>query len=431
MQNDRFDAIPIPKELNHVVKAGIQEGIRQKKRLHRNKILLRHSAIAAALLAILCIGVLMVSDPALAAKLPVIGRIFSMVQEKVSYKGDFHDGAQIYNSDTSSQNQDQNTTHSSEPTSDKPSETPPDNALVQTSNGLTITVSEANCSSQALYLALCIENEEPFPADFIKTKNMEGYLPDHDLLYLKTNTYYDVPGLTKKERANGEAYGYSTPYYIEGVFVDDHTFTGIIRISLDEDLMTSGHATNRDTAQTDADLVWEGRVEQLPSRFTYYLEISDIYADLLQYEDFQARDPETNEVITLQDAVQKHYTGTWNFAIDITMNKEKTQVVQVNKTNDQGIGIASVEKTAFEIKADIILPSGAQPYDYVVVICDADGKPLQSQGENAEIYSVYGRNTDTVHVYVCDYIKYMDELKGDGQKIANGALFDTEIHFNK
>ena len=80
MQNDRFDAIPIPKELNHVVKAGIQEGIRQKKRLHRNKILLRHSAIAAALLAILCIGVLMVSDPALAAKLPVIGRIFSMVQ---------------------------------------------------------------------------------------------------------------------------------------------------------------------------------------------------------------------------------------------------------------------------------------------------------------------------------------------------------------
>lgn len=56
MQNDRFDAIPIPKELNHVVKAGIQEGIRQKKRLHRNKILLRHSAIAAALLAILCIG---------------------------------------------------------------------------------------------------------------------------------------------------------------------------------------------------------------------------------------------------------------------------------------------------------------------------------------------------------------------------------------
>lgn len=418
MQNDRFDAIPIPKELNHVVKAGIQEGIRQKKRLHRNKILLRHSAIAAALLAILCLGVLMVSDPALAAKLPVIGRIFSMVQEKVSYKGDFHDGAQIYNNDNAYQNQDKNTTPSSEPPSDKPSETPPDNALVQTSNGLTITVSEANCSSQALYLALCIENEEPFPADFIKTKNMEGYLPDCDLLYLKTNTYYDVPGLTKKERANGEAYGYDTPYYIEGIFVDDHTFTGIIRVSLDQDLKSSS-------------LSQEGKTQQLPSQFTYYLEISDIYADLLQYEDFQARDPETNEVITLQDAVQKHYTGTWNFAIDITMNKEKTQVVQVNKTNDQGIGIASVEKTAFEIKADIILPSGAQPYDYVVAICDADGKPLQSQGENAEIYSVYGRNTDTVHVYVCDYIKYMDELKGDGQKIANGALFDTEIHFNK
>lgn len=431
MQNDRFDAIPIPKELNHVVKIGIQEGIRQRKRHHRNKILLRHSAIAAVLLAILCIGALLVSNPVLAVKLPIIGRIFSMVQEKVSYKGDFDDGAIIYGSDDSFQNQDEDMTPASQSASDKPSETPQDNALVQTSNGLTVTVSEANCSSQALYLALCIENEEAFPADFIKTKNMDGYIPDYDILYLTTISYYDVPGLTKKERSGGEGYGYAAPYYIEGVFVDDHTFTGIIRVSLDEDLMTSGHAINRDTAQTDADLIWEDKVEQLPSQFTYYLEISDIFADLLQYEEVAARDPETNELITLPEAVRKHYSGTWNFAIDITMNKNGTQIVQVNKTNDNGVGIASVEKTDFEIKAQMILPESAQPYDYIVIICDADGKPLQSQGGEMESYSVYGHNTDTVHIYVCDYIKYMDELKGDSRKLAEEALFGTEVHFNK
>ncbi len=418
MQNDRFDAIPIPKELNDIVKAGIQEGIRQRKRLHRHKSLLRYGAIAAALLLLLCAGTLLVSNPSMAAKLPIIGRIFSMVQEKVSYKGDYNKDAEIYRQDDSSQTQDKNMTHSSGSMPKEQDKTSQENPLVQTSNGLTITVSEANCSTQALYLALCIENEEAFPADFIKTKNMDGYILDYDMLYLKTNSYYDVPGLTKKERPSGLEYGYSTPYYIEGEFVDDHTFTGIIRVSLDQDLKSSS-------------LFQEGNTEQLPSQFTYYLEISDIYADLLQYEEIQIRDRETNELITFQDAIKKRYPGTWNFAIDITMNKEGTQIVKVNKTNDKGIGIASVEKTDFEIKADIILPGGAQPYDYVVIICDADGKPLQSQGENAEIYSVYGRNTDTVHIYVCDYIKYMDELKGDGQKIANGALFDTEVNFNK
>ena len=33
MQNERFDAIPIPEELDSAVKAGIQEGIRQQRKL--------------------------------------------------------------------------------------------------------------------------------------------------------------------------------------------------------------------------------------------------------------------------------------------------------------------------------------------------------------------------------------------------------------
>lgn len=427
MQNDKFDAIPIPRKLNNVVKAGIAEGIRQKKRLHRNEVLARCGAIAAVLLIILCVGTLLVSNPSIAAKLPVIGHIFSMVQEKVSYKGDYNKDAEIYGKDNTSQTQNENMTHSSEPTEATSLQSPQANSLVQTSNGLTVTISESNCTSQALYLALCIENEDAFPADFIKTKNMEDYILDYDRLYLTTNSYYNVPGLTKKDRPAGA--GYPSPYYIEGTFADDHTFTGIIRISLDNDLMRSGHATNLETAQTDADLIWEGQVEQLPEQFTYYLEISDIYGTLLECEAVQIEDPESGEVFTIHEHIKKHYAGTWNFAIDVTMNKNRSQIIQVNKTNENGVGIASVEKTAFEIKAQIILPEDARPYDYIVVICDADGKRLENQGTNAEVYSIYGRNTDTVYIYVCDYMKYMDELKGNDQKIAEGSLFKTEVHF--
>ena len=364
---------------------------------------------------------LLASNPVLAAKLPLIGRIFSLVQEKVSYKGRFSDDAEIYIKDGSSETPSGSEKHAAPSKSDNMAGKQTENLLVQTSGGLTVTVSETNCSAQALYLALCIENEEAFPADFIKTKNMDGYLPDYDSLSLETNSYYNVPGLTKKDRPAGG--GYPTPYYIEGQFVDDHTFTGIIRVSLDEDLRSSA------AAGTDTTLSSDKKNTAFPAEFIYYLEISDIYADLLQYEETYATDPETHEQVALSEPLKKHYKGKWNFAIPVSMNKGSVQTVNINRKNENGVGIGSVEKTNFEIKAELLLPEDAQPYDYIVAICDADGKRLESQGDNAEVFSTYGRNTQTVYVYVCDYIKYMDELKGDDRKLAENALFETEVHF--
>jgi hypothetical protein len=366
---------------------------------------------------VVCAGVLLVSEPSLAARLPFIGRVFTMVQDKLSYKGDFSDNAEVFvEEDISGAGegaQNGEMTDVSGESADGLSGKTADGTYVQTSNGLTVTVSEANCTSQALYLGLCIENEEDFPADFIKTKNMEGYILDYDILNLKTESYYDLPGMGKEERSDAAANGFSTPTYIEGNFADSRTFTGIIMVSLGEDLLCSDPS----------------KKQALPEQFTYYLEISDIYGELLEYEERQYRDPETDEMVTLPEPLWKHYEGTWNFEIEVNKNLKDMQTVEVNKTNEDGIGIASVEKTAFEISAQIILPEGVERYDYIVTILDADGKRLDNQGSNGEVFSTYGRNTDTVYVYVCDYMQFMDELKGDDKKIAEGALFGTEVHF--
>lgn len=417
MQNDRFDAIPIPKELNNVVKAGIREGIREQKKLHRNRAVLRYSAIAAAALIAICAGVLLVSDPSMAAKLPVVGRIFSMVQENIGYKGNFSDNAEVYVEGGRIGAQEENMTEMSEPSE------PEANPYVQTSNGLTVTVSEASCSSKALYLALCIENEEAFPEDFMSTLNFGTY----QIIYLQSDSYYNVPGLGKEDR--GTEQGYPGPYYMEGEYVDEHTFTGIIRVPLDKDVTRSIHVLNRNEVSSDDDLIWDSERPELPEQFTYYLEISDFYGEVEEYEEVLLRDVDGEEIMHRQH-LEKHYEGTWNFAIDVRMNRDGEETVQVNETNENGIGIASVTRTEFEIEAEMILPEGDTRYGYVVAICDADGKLLDSQGEYAEVFSVYGRNTDTVYVYVCDLLQFMDELKGDDRKIAEEALFGTEVHFN-
>ena len=196
MQNDRFDAIIIPKELDNAVKRGIQSGIRQQKKQRQTKRIIQYGTLAAAALLAVCLGILFASTPSLAANLPIIGRIFAQVQDKVSYKGDFDSAA-----DTVVE------IPATEVVTDSVNNTA-ENPYTQTSNGLTVTVSEINCSAQALYIALCIENEEDFPADFIKTKT-EDYILDYDILSLQSIDYFNIAGMEKEKR--GVENGVPTP----------------------------------------------------------------------------------------------------------------------------------------------------------------------------------------------------------------------------
>lgn len=125
------------------------------------------------------------------------------------------------------------------------------------------------------------------------------------------------------------------------------------------------------------------------------------------------------------------YSGNYSEnAVQLTDPVNPNGNSQDGTPNADGIGISRVTKTPYEIKADIILLADADPFDYIVAITDADGKILDSQGQIAEIYSVYGRNTDTVHIYVVDYDTYMDECKAENAYLLPGkALFQTTVEW--
>ena len=104
--------------------------------------------------------------------------------------------------------------------------------------------------------------------------------------------------------------------------------------------------------------------------------------------------------------------------------------IGINAANEDGIGIGTVTKTDYEVYADLVIPEGKNRADYVVVICDAEGKPLESQAEYVEIYSTYGRDLSKLYVYVVDETTYMDECKGNNyHKLPEKAVYQTEVVF--
>ncbi|MDE6663337.1 MAG: DUF4179 domain-containing protein [Lachnospiraceae bacterium] len=326
-----------------------------------------YSGFAAAIL--LAFGFIGFGNSALAAKIPFIGGIFNLVETKLSYPGNF-------------------------------SENSHENVYSQTVGDVTITLSEASYTEMALYFSLELYSEEGFPEDFNRVKNMEDYIRSYDVLNMQSSQSFDFsqadPNLYNNAILSASVEeGAYTPYSIEGNFADTHTFLGVIRIDLD--------AIKR-----------AFDISSLPPEFTYTFTIRKFWGRLNETKEIKLTDPDTGKISTIMNAVQKYYEGPWSFTFPVSLDTAGTQTREIMETNKDGVGISTVTKTRYEIKADLILPEGANPVDYFVCITDVDGKILDSQGNNnAEIYSVYGRNTDTVYIYVVDYFTYMDECKAE------------------
>lgn len=436
LNKNEFDQIPIPENIDDVIDKGVTRAVKIKKRQRRKKFITTTTGIAAA---VAVFSLFCVSNPALAAKIPLIGHIFERVESTVSYKGDFSSTAQVLVTegaeDTGAVTEIGETTEGvetegiekqgNEKQEQVQEKAAGESKYIKTSNGLTVTVSEVYYSTKALYLAMSIKNEEEFPADFIRTKNMEDYILDYDTLKLDGTASFSFSDMD-----------IGPELYIEGQFIDNHTFAGIYRVSLDqfsyyptdEEIAAKGLDINdyvKDDMSTDeaALKVDEynlklkeqfpeiGTPLPVPDNFTYSLNLTDISGELFETEARTVTFPEGDTGV-IYDNLVKRYEGEWNFEFDVSLDTSRTQTVELNDTNAEGLGISKVEKTPYEITAQMMIPSDKLNYDYFLVILDKDGELLDYQGSYADTYQLYGRDTGTVYIYICDYIQYMDEIKG-------------------
>ena len=87
-------------------------------------------------------------------------------------------------------------------------------------------------------------------------------------------------------------------------------------------------------------------------------------------------------------------------------------MVEIEERNEDGIGISRVEKTPFEITMYEAYPEGIDPGDYFPVMTDANGDLMPSGDGWVNTYAIQDRDVSKIDLFLCDFIQYMDELKG-------------------
>lgn len=431
----KYDEIKVPAGLSEAVKKGLEQGERICKERNKKKNIIKWGSIAAVT-AIACSVV--VSNPVLAAKIPIVGHVFEMLQGSYSYKGDYSTLA------TPLQEEGKNEE---------------DSAYTKESGGVKVSFSEVYCNNQAIYLALFIESKEGFPDTLIDSNGIPWIQVE------TTEKYSFNPSEVKAYR------------YMEGKMIDKNTYAGILRIPLDE--------INRDSTEFDKYIekiggpeAYEGSQEaedlikelDIPESFTMNLSITQIIGDKAEVDTGLDKTEEELEAMceTMPDEEYQKYLdehrpadyddfpnqylnywfdGSWDYEIAVRIDDSKTQVLEINGTNEKGIGIASVEKTPFEIKVNEKYPGSEEDASIITVALDANGEPLPSGGlvSSTNVYAIQDRDISTVYLYICDWDEYMDfkgyywsddyeekkKEKTFQQLLDEKALYRTEVSFTQ
>lgn len=108
--------------------------------------------------------------------------------------------------------------------------------------------------------------------------------------------------------------------------------------------------------------------------------------------------------------VEWQWKGNWKFTFDVEKDTAKTVKKELNLLDEKGNGIISITKTPFEIYVEDSDPE----CKYFPVVLDAKGDLMDGGkfGGYVNVLAISDRDVSKVYVYLCDYMEYMDELKG-------------------
>ena len=446
----------------------VHERINQAYRLIENNAVLQKKApkdpyhwmkiggrVAGGMAAVLAVGfIFCATNPVMAKNIPVVGGLFEILQDNVSFFGDFSDYA------TTLESVDGTTADGSEADGDKTGNATSENAYIKTADGLTITCSEVYANSQAVYITMRFKSDKPFPETSTRAESgtpvidldmtggvdfdseasrvIDGHVEGQ---FLDDNTYayifrYDLTHAAKDYTEYNEKYNEMSQQVLDemGITLDD------LNDETDEGYELLSKFLDEVSARGGALETYIKNVE-IPDTFNLQLDITKVKGLKADYE-WSEDDYEKYGT----DAGYYKYEGDWNFDIPVTVDDSQTEVLELNDTNDAGIGLRSVIRTPYELTVNELYEDGSDS-DCFMVALDANGNklPYNDSAGNCNIFAIQDRDISTVDIYILDYTQYMDELKGpdnynnnenkpEGQKwsdlLDQYAKYHKTLHFD-
>lgn len=432
--------IPESELLNKKMDETYQE-IRKENAGKRRKLSIAVKCSTAAAILLIAL-VYCVKNPALAAQLPLIGHIFSGLEDKVSYPGDYSknsiklpinkdirkdtqaeigtdtekdaqtkagtdtgkDAQTKARTDTGKDAQTEVGAHADkEIQADTGREEQPgaqaenkahDAAAYQVQSGdITVTLSEVSYDQDAIYLAMLVQNEKGFAKNTLE-KNKLGFE--------SWVTAYKADG--SKQEFNSPD-GTCLAYDAEGEYIDSHTFKGIAQFQASNSDFKLSKYTECEITFTD---------------FWQRLETGEIKTGNL---------PDTGEEVTWLDHDIVHHKGKWKFSLTVDVSKNQKQEITINDVNDEGYGMKKIIKTSYQMYAVPILPKGEKEYDYMITYWDADAKPLDSHGSDFNRASIYQRDISEVTVYLLRWEDFCESKGSNYYLQPEKAIYQTTVSF--
>jgi hypothetical protein len=365
----------------------------KRKRAKGRKIFFQ--GFAGASVAIIAFFYINISNLAVAAQVPIATHIFELLGESLEFAGDYTDLA--------------------EPVKSSGAE-----VESKTAGETTLTLSEVYCNGSALYLSLAIHTEGTFPDTF--TDQFGKQLVDTNAL---VDFSFDTEGAVE--------WGNGGDTYIDGKMVDGHTYAGVIRFDMSQYFSGTGIEVpdNFHASLSVSKLIGEKLQNTRPElpqdlKETYEAAMKEHGLGLTD-EDYQQFTEEQKEIehqlfSEMWNAYCELYPerleypneydnwimdGPWEFEFDVSKNSENVIRKEIGDVDERGLGILSITKTPMEISVESKLN-----VDYFTVILDADGNLMGGDCLGLCTVPISTYDASKVDIYICDYIEYMDELKG-------------------
>ena len=346
---------------------------------------------AAAAAAVIGIGGLGYVNPVLAAKIPLIGKIFEKVEDDVTYSGDYTDKGTVLTNEDHAGNLD---------TSD----------YSVSDQGITLTASEVYCDGYSIFLTVNIEEED---ADFT-------HIPEHytgmNVTDNRTAAGFYIGGTWSVDGNSPE----TLKNTFEGEVIDNHTFAGMLKMDLAEKVSGSGELNlNVDGLGYDDDRMLDSE-EISASHWTdgnwnivLPFEVNETDVKTIAVDEKQG-------YITLDNVVVSPY----QVIVHATTPGEHREL-----TDDWREKLLSKDPDMTDAEMFEIIGWTYEPC-YTIVF-NQDGEILHPDMEMAGWagFAVQGKEIKALHIFIFDNLDDWDRMESEGMNssVADKAVIAKEI----